>query len=334
MAMWLKRAAYVMVAAVAAPIATHFVRPTFDVHTSGIIVVSGASSGIGASAALKLASLGFTVLAGVRDLRDGEALEDAFLGGKAGGAVVPFRLDVTDAASVAGAAEAAASLAIARGLNVVGVLCNAGVISPALPVEMGDPAADARLFSVNYYGAKALAVAMLPQLRASRGRLVLVSSLAGHIAAPFGQPYSASKFAVRSLGDALRAELRPSGVSVSRVDPGFVDTPILGASKGGQAGGWFGTEVFGALPAATRAPYAEHFAAVSSKLAQSAARAFSTASTDSAIAHAFTSARPQAAYHPGSVEGLPARFAVGAFALLGAVDPAWQDLVANAAAAM
>jgi NAD(P)-dependent dehydrogenase (short-subunit alcohol dehydrogenase family) len=307
---WLMRAACL---AVVVPIATHFIRPSFDVHSSGVIVVSGASSGIGQSAALKLAGLGFTVLAGVRRESDGAALEAAFLGGKFGGSIHPVLLDVTDGASVAAAATAASSLAASKGLvGVVGVVCNAGVISAALPVELADPDDDARLFAVNYFGAKRLAVAMLPQLRASKGRLVVVTSIAGHIAAPFGQPYSASKFAARSLADSLRGELAPCGVSVSHVDPGFVTTPILGPLKGGQADGWFGSAKFNALPA-------------------SGAKAGSTAGTNGAIVDALTAARPRAAYFPGTAAGLPARVAAALFALLGAVDPAWTDLAAAAA---
>ena len=197
-----------------------------------------------------------------------------------------------------------------------------------MPVELSDVADDKWLFDVNYLGAKALAKAMLPQLRASKGRLVFISSMAGHVAAPFGQPYSASKFAVRSLADSMRGELRPSGVSVSRVDPGFINTPILGPVKGGQSDGWFGFEKFGALPKEIKEPYESHFHEFSAKMSRSAFKASTTSSTDKAVVHAFTAAKPQAAYHPGTVAGLPASAAVALSSILGAIDPAWQDLAA------
>jgi hypothetical protein len=75
-------------------IATHFIRPTFDVHTSGVIVITGTSSGIGRAAAIKFASLGFTVLCGVRKESDGLSLLQSVDGNVAKN-IVPTIIDVT-----------------------------------------------------------------------------------------------------------------------------------------------------------------------------------------------------------------------------------------------
>jgi len=127
-----------------------------------------------------------------------------------------------------------------------------------VPFESASETAEAAAFEVNYHGVARVARRFLPLLRASAGasagglgrskgdgagsggRLVVVGSIAGLVGRPLMQPYSASKAAVRSLADSLRRELRPLGVSVSRVDPGFVATRMLDqgrASLQRQSGG-------------------------------------------------------------------------------------------------
>src|SRR6185437_14878356 len=83
-----------------------------------------------------------------------------------------------------------------------------------------------RQLDVNVIGQVAVTQAMLPALRAARGRIVFVSSVGGRVAMAFTAPYAASKHAVEAIGDALRVELRTSDVQVALVEPGSVATPI------------------------------------------------------------------------------------------------------------
>ncbi|PRY00077.1 SDR family NAD(P)-dependent oxidoreductase [Allonocardiopsis opalescens] len=178
-------------------------------------LVTGASSGIGRITALVLARRGWYVYAAVRRAEDARAL-DAALGAR-GRAV---RLDLADGAAVA---AVAAELAAAGPLHAL--VSVAGVAVPA-PLEYADPADLRRQLEVNAVGPLALAAALLPALRAGRGRIVLVGSVAGRLALPVAGPYSASKAALAALADALRAELSGTGVAVSLVEPGVVDTGI------------------------------------------------------------------------------------------------------------
>jgi NAD(P)-dependent dehydrogenase (short-subunit alcohol dehydrogenase family) len=94
------------------------------------------------------------------------------------------------------------------------------------PVE-GLPLAEwRRQFEVNLFGQVAVTQAVLPRLRRARGRVVFVSSVSGRVATPLMGPYSASKFALEAMADALRMEVRPWGIQVSLVEPGQTDTAL------------------------------------------------------------------------------------------------------------
>jgi NAD(P)-dependent dehydrogenase (short-subunit alcohol dehydrogenase family) len=135
--------------------------------------------------------------------------------------VRPLRFDVTDAAAIAVAAERVR----ADGIPLRGVVNNAGVALGG-PLEYLPVDELRRQFEINVFGAITVTQAFLPLLRLTRGRLVFVGSISGRLAVPFVGPYSASKFALRAIADALRLELRAAGVSVSLIEPGSVKTPI------------------------------------------------------------------------------------------------------------
>ena len=179
------------------------------------VVVTGASSGIGEAAALRLAEAGFIVFAGFRSETDGQRMAALHSN------IRPARLDVTDRESV----EAASSKVLASGVNLRGLVNNAG-IAVGGPVEFLPIDQWRRLFDVNVFGAVMTTQAFLPQLRAHGGRIIFIGSVSGRLAAPFLAPYSASKFALRAITDALRIEVAPAGVFVSIIEPGSVRTPI------------------------------------------------------------------------------------------------------------
>jgi NAD(P)-dependent dehydrogenase (short-subunit alcohol dehydrogenase family) len=186
-------------------------------------VITGASTGIGRATALRLAGAGWTVLAGVRDPAVGEQLVAAAGGGR----VIPLSLDVTDAAQVAQAAE---RVRAETGGGLDALVNNAG-IGVGGPLELISAEDLRRQFDVNVFAQVAVTQALLPALRSARGRIVFVSSIGGRVAMAFTAPYAGSKHAIEAFGDALRVELRSSGVQVALVEPGSVATPIWDKSR-------------------------------------------------------------------------------------------------------
>lgn len=182
------------------------------------VLVTGASTGIGEACALHLDRLGVRVFAGVRNDVDGKALAD-----RASERLTPVQLDVTRAETIQSARSALEAAVGQAGL--AGLVNNAGLWCGG-PLEftcLDDIRAE---FEVNVFGAIAVTQALLPLLRAARGRVVNVSSISGRVALPFFGPYAASKFALEAASDSLRVELRPWGMHVALVEPGDVETPI------------------------------------------------------------------------------------------------------------
>jgi NAD(P)-dependent dehydrogenase (short-subunit alcohol dehydrogenase family) len=192
-------------------------------QNSKAVLVTGASSGIGKECALRLASRGFRVFAGVRKDEDGERLK-----AEASGSITPVLLDVTDSASIASAAQEISRSLGAAGLH--GLVNNAG-IAVAGPLEMLPTEALRRQFDVNVVGQIAVTQAFLPMLRAARGRIIIMGSILGRLALPFVGAYSAAKFALEALAESLGMEIRPFGVSVSIIEPGNIATPIWSKSR-------------------------------------------------------------------------------------------------------
>jgi NAD(P)-dependent dehydrogenase (short-subunit alcohol dehydrogenase family) len=240
------------------------------------VVVTGASSGIGHACALRLARGGWRVLGGIRRSEDAAALEVH--------GVTPVELDVTRAEQVAAAAEAA-------GPDVHGLVDNAG-IAVASPVELVPLDELRHQLEVNVVGQVASIQALLPALRRTRGRVVLMGSIAGRSALPFLAPYAASKHALEALADSLRVELRPWGISVSIVQPGSIATPIWtkGAARADELRARFPSEA------------AELYAKRVARFRQVALARGPGADPDDvarAVEHALTARRPKARYRVG-----------------------------------
>jgi NAD(P)-dependent dehydrogenase (short-subunit alcohol dehydrogenase family) len=181
-------------------------------------MVTGASTGIGMACALHLDRLGFRIFGGVRNERDGESLIQ-----KSAGRITPLLMDVTSETSIAAAVDNVVKAAGYKGL--FGLVNNAG-IGVGGPLEFLPLSEIRKQFEVNVLGQIAVTQAVLPLLRASRGRIVNMGAIAGRVALPFLGPYSASKFAFEAITDALRVELLPWGISVSIIEPSQVATPI------------------------------------------------------------------------------------------------------------
>ena len=182
------------------------------------VVVTGASSGIGRSCALRLDAAGWQVFAGVRSPADGDALRAA-----ASGRLVPVRVDVTDIGSVQQLASIVSTAVGADGLQ--GLVNNAGVATGGV-LEAVDLAEFRHVLEVNVTGQLAVTQRLIPLLRLGRGRIVMMSSISGRSALPIMGPYAASKHAPEALADTLRLELHPWGIHVSAVEPGTIATTI------------------------------------------------------------------------------------------------------------
>ena len=248
--------------------------------SSGTVVITGASTGIGRATALRLARAGFAVLAGVRREEDGADLRAQ------DGRIEPVIVDVTDAGQIASLA------ARVGGAPLAGLVNNAG-IAVAGPLEGVPIDLVRRQYEVNVFGLLAVTQALLDPIRAGQGRIVNIGSIGGRINTPFVGPYSSSKAAVRSLSAALRRELRPWDIRVALVEPGALDTPIW---RKGEAGA---QETIDALPDRVRSLYARPLDALVAATRKIAANASSADDAAQAIEHALTAERPKAIYTVG-----------------------------------
>lgn len=193
------------------------------------VVVTGASTGIGWATARLLLDRGFRVFGSVRGKADADRL-----GGEFGANFTPLLFDVTDEAAVhAAAGEVRAVLA---GETLTGLVNNAGIalVGPVLEMPLEQ---FRRQIDVNVIGpfiatqAFGPLLGADPELKGPRGRIVMISSVAGRNGNPFTPGYSASKHAIEGLSESLRRELMLFGIDVIIIAPGAVKTPIWGKAE-------------------------------------------------------------------------------------------------------
>jgi NAD(P)-dependent dehydrogenase (short-subunit alcohol dehydrogenase family) len=200
----------------------HRVRAVDD---QSVVVVTGASSGMGQDAALYLNHLGYTVAAGIRRPEEGdvlvaEAVEPARMR--------PLVLDVTDDGQVAAARSVVEGL-VGGGLPFAGVFSNAGIAH-----FEGDTSSEGTPMSVlltvmdvNFFGSVRFITAFLPLARATGACVVVNSALMAHTVLPFNGGYAASKCALEGWVDSLRREIAPRGVRVVLVEAAGISTGLV-----------------------------------------------------------------------------------------------------------
>ena len=178
--------------------------------TRGTAVVTGASSGIGAATAARLAAEGWDVVVGARRLDRLAAVAEPI-----GARALP--LDVTDATSVMAFCAEVPSCSL--------LVNNAGGARGLEPVADADEEAWRWMFEANVLGVARVTKALLPKLLASGdGHVVLVGSIAGLQAYPGGAGYNAAKFGAHAVNQVLRMELLGQPIRVTEIDPGMVET--------------------------------------------------------------------------------------------------------------
>lgn len=267
------------------------------------VIITGASTGIGRAAAEALAERDFHVFAGVRKEADAAAWQGARN-------VRALRLDVTSDASVAEAiASVKGELERAEEVHLVN---NAG-IAVAGPIE-GVPVARWReQFDVNVFGLVRVTQAVLPFVRATQGRIVNISSISGLATSPYLGVYSASKFSVEAISDALRRELRQFGCRVAVVEPGPIATPIWEKNLGVDE------DPARLLPPELKALYGDELEKFRRGVEKAVRDAVPARRVAKAIEHALSSPKPRTRYVVGA-KTLPAQMKI-----LGALPDSWVD---------
>jgi NAD(P)-dependent dehydrogenase (short-subunit alcohol dehydrogenase family) len=239
------------------------------------VLVTGASSGIGAAAASELAARGFRVFGTHRRVRAGADPKVAWIA-----------MDVCDDASVE--AGVAGVLEAAGRIDALVCCAGFGIFGSVEEVSLADAK---RQLDTNFFGVLRVLRAVLPGLRESAtaggdARVVLVGSLAGRAPIPFQAHYSASKAAVEALSLALRNEVRSFGVKVSLVEPGDIDTPFNEAMDWG--------------PDRAGSPYTVQLAQCERVIRESLPKAPKPDVVVQAITRALTARRPRVRYAVGA----------------------------------
>lgn len=179
------------------------------------ILITGCSTGFGRVTAIHFAKLGWRVFATVRKDSDRDSLA------REHGNILPLICDITNEAQVKELGRAVG----AQTATLEALVNNAGSAFAA-PMELIPPDVLREQLDLNVIAHVAVTQAVMPRLKAAEGTIVNVSSVGGRITSPLLGPYSASKFALEAISDAMRVELAPFGVSVVVVEPGASPTPI------------------------------------------------------------------------------------------------------------
>ncbi len=196
-------------------------------NNKSVVLITGASSGIGEALAIEYARRGANLILAARREDKLKALSERL--SKDGTRVVFSACDVTKDGDL----ERIVSLGQSTFGKIDIVIANAGfgVKGPLDTITLSDYR---RQFETNVFGVLRTIYATLDSLKKSRGRLVIIGSVMGHIAIPDASPYSMSKFAVRALCESIRLELAPYGVSVTLISPGYVASEFRQVDNAGK----------------------------------------------------------------------------------------------------
>lgn len=274
------------------------------VNRQGAVLVTGASSGIGLSAAKRLKQDGFYVYAACRKEEDMKVLRSFGL--------TPILLDVTDSSQI----EEAVKFVKEANIPLVAVVNNAGTTTKK-PLETVKLSKVNQVFNVNVFGALEITQQFLPLLRDSAAsekygaRIVFIGSVSGIISLKLNGVYSMSKYSLEAMADTFRRELQKFGISVSMVNPAYVNTNFR---QKGQA-----TIKDSSLSEKEKNMYGKDFEKLERKMKKRVTFASPCCdATDDAISDAIISEYPRTRYYPAVVaKNLPAWVVTPLIRLLG-----------------
>lgn len=246
------------------------------------MVVTGASTGIGAATARLMAQRGFHVLAGVRRDRDADAIRTA--------GVEPMLLDITNPEHIRALAIRVREDPYGRPLRA---LVNNAAVQANVPIEAFELDQWRNMFEVNLFGQVAITQALLPTLLDHGGRVINVSSVGGRVAMATYGPYAGTKFALEAVSDSLRRELAPHGVRVVVVEPGAVRTKMLGRAVASAH------ESVATMPPEKRRRYGGLISAVNAQAESSTKSGLPPEAAAAVIAKAITVRKPRTRYTVG-----------------------------------
>jgi NAD(P)-dependent dehydrogenase (short-subunit alcohol dehydrogenase family) len=189
-------------------------------NRTGTVLITGATDGLGKAAALLLAERGYAVFAAGRSAEKRAQLEALAREGKL--PLETLEMDVCDDVSV----ERAVSAVYQKAGQIDVLINNAGLVYVGAVEELRLPDWR-RQFETNFFGVLRVTQAVLPRMRERRkGRILMMSSVAGFVTPPTQGAYSASKHAIEALSNALRLELYPFGIHTVLIEPGYIVTNI------------------------------------------------------------------------------------------------------------
>jgi len=209
-----------------------------------VILISGASSGIGYQTARLAAERGHFVIA--------TAPTEALLKEVPGNVSLKLVLDLCNEQTIHGALK----IIQEKNIRITCLINNAGYAQPG-PVELVDDARLRKQFDVNVFGTMALTRAVLPLLRESelanhgqveihRRKIITLSSMLGLVSLPYQGVYAASKFALEALFEALRMEVKDFGIDVVLIEPGWINTAFLKTAMAQASQQWLNDKTYGA----------------------------------------------------------------------------------------
>ncbi|WP_427925425.1 SDR family oxidoreductase [Streptomyces sp. cg40] len=240
------------------------------------VLITGTSSGIGLATAVGTARAGWTTIATMRDTGKADALLKAAAEAGVANRVQVRRLDVTDTDGL----TACLDEVVAEHGRLDALVNNAGAAQVGT-IEQSSVEDVRAAMEVNFFGVVAMTRAALPHLRASKGRVVTVSSVGGAVGQPFNEAYCAAKFAVEGFMQSLAPVAATVGVDVTVVEPGAVASEFVAN---------LGLDVPALLAAA--GPYAPALQAYIARTQQSFGNAQTPAEAAAPIVDALTAAHP------------------------------------------
>ena len=261
-------------------------------NPDSVVIITGCDSGIGKVTACKLAEMGFHVICGVTTEEGGNHLKEETSGYR--GELSYFVGDITKEQSVTEFRDHVEDLFQQnKRKRLVGLVNNAGIILPG-PIELQPINQFQKQIDVNVIGQVRIIQQFIARLRKSKGRIINMSSMYGRFAGSMLGSHNASKHAIEALTDTLRLEMMKFGVSVSVVEPGVINTPMLDNISGGKQ-----HQIWDSLMEYGKNDYAEEhqkFITLSEKLKFIAGEPEDVACS---IIHALTSPFPKTRYLVG-----------------------------------